>query len=108
MLYRMQKSLIIKHAAVNAFFTALYVILIGSLGYYSRFMGIKEPSPFIPIGMLLLFVFSATVCGSLILGRPILWYIDGKKKEAVQLFGWTIGFFFLVGLIVLIAFLLFA
>lgn len=46
--------------------------------------------------MLLLLILSATVTGSLVLGRPILWYLDGKKKEAVSLFVATVGFLFLI------------
>lgn len=38
-----------------------------------------------PIAFLLLFTLSALVVGSLIIGKPIMLYIDGQKKEAVQM-----------------------
>ena len=44
-----------------------------------------------PIAFLMLFVLSATIVGALVLGRPILFYLDGLKKEAVKLFIYTVG-----------------
>jgi hypothetical protein len=38
-----------------------------------------------PVLFLLLFVFSVLVCGLLVLGKPLKFYIDGRKKEAVSL-----------------------
>ena len=40
--------------------------------------------------VLLIFILSALVIGSLVLGRPILLYLDGKKAEAVKLLFYTI------------------
>jgi len=61
---------------------------------------------FIPIIMLMLFVFSAALTGFLMLGKPIMWYFDGKKKEAWSLFFYTLGFFFIITLIILLIFIL--
>ena len=56
-----------------------------------------------PVAFLLLFVLSAAVVGSLVLGKPILLYLDGEKAVAVKLFvatlGWLIVFTFLALLI---------
>jgi hypothetical protein len=46
--------------------------------------------------MLSLLVFSAALVGSLIFGRPILWYLDNKKKEAVLLLAYTLASFFVI------------
>ncbi len=86
-------SPILKYAVLNALGTAAYVTLVASFFFYAETLlgnGMKE-TVFIPIAMLLLFLVSATVTGSLVLGRPILWYLDGKKKEAVQLLLATVG-----------------
>jgi hypothetical protein len=40
--------------------------------------------------VLLIFILSALITGSLVLGRPILYYLDGKKAEAVKLLFYTI------------------
>jgi len=39
----------------------------------------------------MLFVVSATIVGTLVLGRPILLYLGGKRNEAPRFFGWTVG-----------------
>ena len=38
---------------------------------------------------LMLFVFSALLTGYLVLGKPIMMYVDGQKKEAVRLLFYT-------------------
>jgi hypothetical protein len=50
--------------------------------------------------MLTLFVVSAAVTGSLVVGRPILLYLEGKKQEAARFFGYTLGW--LVAILVLL------
>ena len=58
-----------------------------------------------PIGVLMLLVLSASITGSLVLGRPVLMYMDGQKKEALTFLGWTIGWLFVltVGVFIVIA-----
>ena len=71
---------ILKTALLNAAGTAVYVIAVASFLFYApKIFGRPDNSVFIPIAMLLLFVFSAALTGSLILGRPALWYLDGRK-----------------------------
>lgn len=93
------KNSILKFAAMNALGTALYIAFVGSFLFYAPHIfgtNKKEDTVFIPIAMLLLFVLSASVTGLLVLGRPVLWYLDGKKKEAISLLMTTIGFLFLI------------
>ena len=47
-----------------------------------------------PITFLLLFVLSAAISGALVLGKPVLMYVEGKKKEALTLFGFTLFWLF--------------
>ena len=51
---------------------------------------------------LLLLVFSASFSGAMVLGKPIMLYLDGKKKEALTLFGFTLGWFLLFIIIAII------
>ena len=44
-----------------------------------------------PIAILMLFVSSAAVVGMLVFGRPILVFLEGRKREAVQMVLLTIG-----------------
>lgn len=87
-------SPILRLAALHAAGTVAYVTLVATFLYHAAelFGDGPDRSVLIPIAMLLLFVVSATITGSLVLGRPVLWYIDGKKKEAVTLFIATVGF----------------
>ena len=39
-----------------------------------------------PIAFLLLFVISAATVGGLVIGQPIMLYLENKKKEAIELF----------------------
>lgn len=90
---------VIKYAAINSFGAAAYIVGVVSLmNFLTRFSDAQEPI-LIPISMLMLLVFSVAIMGTLIFGRPILWYIDGKKKEAVSLLAYTLGIFFVIILI---------
>lgn len=101
---------ILKYASMSASLMSLYVIIIGSFFHYAPtiFGGPNKPDTvFIPIAMLLLFVFSATLSGTIVLGRPILWYIDGKKKEAVMLFSYTLSLLFVAMAVAFIVMVIF-
>jgi len=100
---------IYKYAGLNAAGTALYIAVVAwFLTYLSQAYGsttIMRSNPWlnpllIPIAMLLLFVFSASFTGMLVLGRPVFWYMEGKKKDAVSLLLMTIGFLFIITLAV--------
>lgn len=91
------KKDILKHAFVNAILTSLYIGLVASfLSYAPQYFGLadKPDTVFAPILMLMLFVFSAAITGALVLGKPILWYMDGNKRDAVRLFLYTLAVFF--------------
>lgn len=89
-------SKIIKNAALNALGTAAYIALVATfLSNAEHLFGPDEPKAvLIPIAMLSLLVFSAALTGFLVFGRPVIWYLDGLKKEAVSLFAWTLGILF--------------
>lgn len=99
---------IIKLAILNALGTAVYIAAIASMIFYaSNIFGPDEPDiVLIPIAMLCLFVFSAGLTSFLVFGRPMLWYLDGKKKEALSLLAWTLGSLFAITVIVFLALLL--
>lgn len=46
--------------------------------------------------ILLIFILSALITGSLVLGRPIMLYLDGKKTEAVKLPFYTMASLFVL------------
>ena len=90
---------IIKRAAINAVGTAIYVVLIVLFIFSLQIFQKEEDIIIIPMAMLLLFVCSAAITGFLVFGKPIMLYIDGKKREAVSLLGYTLGVLVLITII---------
>ena len=88
---------IVKYASIDALGTALYVIVVASFIYLAGQSALKDvESVFIPIAMLMLLVFSVAFVGSLMFGRPVMWYVDGKKREALALLAYTLGIFLII------------
>lgn len=87
---------IIKRAFVDAIGTTIYIILIVSFIFSLQTFASEKDIIIIPIAMLLLFVCSAAITGFLVFGKPIMLYIDGKKREAILLLSCTIGILFLI------------
>ena len=74
-----------KTAVIDSIGTAIYIALVALIMTYgNRFFG-QATGLFGGIGILLLFTLSALIVGSLILGKPLMLYLDGQKKEAVRL-----------------------
>lgn len=97
------KKSIIKYALANGLWTALYVFIIGFLfNSAGHIFGNTPDNTLMPVAFLLLFMISATITGGLVLGRPLLWYLDGKKKDALKLFGYTLFVLILVMTLVVI------
>jgi len=91
---------IIKSAFINAILTASYIIIIASFMFSLQGDAPKADIVLIPVAMLMLFVFSAALTGFLVFGKPVMLYLDGKKKEAVSLISWTLGILFILVVIV--------
>jgi hypothetical protein len=56
-----------------------------------------------PLIMLLLFVLSAATTGTLVLARPIHLYVSGHKREAFEVLFYTLGFLFIILLLLIVA-----
>ena len=95
----MKNSKLVLYALLSSVGTVLYVSgVVWLMTNGERFLGkVKDFRG--PLLMLLLFVFSAAFTASLVLGRPILLYLDGFKKEAIKLLLYTLAFLFLAILI---------
>jgi hypothetical protein len=96
---------IVKNAFTNAFLTALYVSLIAAfLFYVPRISGVNgKDTVLIPVVMLSLLVFSVALVGVLLFGRPMLWYLDGRRKDALSLLFYTLVIFLVITIIFLLA-----
>ena len=77
---------------LNALATILYVTIVATIMQNGeRIFGNVDDNMFAPIAFLTLFVLSAAITGSLVIGKPSLMYLNGQKTEAVKLFLHTIS-----------------
>lgn len=94
----------VKLAAFHALGAAFYVLFVAHvMRFASSHAGPDGESVFPAIAFLMLFSFSAAVMGLLVFGRPIVWFVAGKKKEAIELAIATVAGFGLLTLIVLVS-----
>jgi len=89
------KKLIIT-SLVNSLLAVFYVSVVVLIMNNGKNIFDHIPEAVAGIAILMLFVTSATIMGFLILGRPLLMYFDGAKKEAVKLFYFTIAWLALI------------
>jgi len=86
---------------LQAIATAAYVAVIGWLLYNGQMIFDRMQTVLAPIAFLMLFVLSAAITGTLVLGRPVLWYLSDRRSEAVTLFSLTLGWLTLFTLLLL-------
>lgn len=100
----MKNSRLFFYAAVHSLGVLIYISLVASvMNNGERIFGDIDNNFLGPVLFLLLFVFSALVTSVLVLGRPILFWLEGLKKEAIRLLLYTIGSLFAVLMIVFLA-----
>ena len=90
-------------AFLNAFGTAVYVAFVAFIMQNGEAVFGKMNNLLGPVAFLLLFVLSAAVVGALILGRPIVMYLDGQKKDAIKMFIQTALWLAIITLAVLLS-----
>jgi len=91
----MNKNILIKTSLLNALGTVIYVALIAIVMDNAPKIFGEMKSIASPIAFLLLFITSAAITGGLVLGRPIMVYLDNQKPAAVKLFAYTVGWLFI-------------
>lgn len=96
------KNNILKISLINAFGVTLYVALVALVFRYAEPLFGKMNNYFGQVAFLMLFVLSVAVVGYLILAKPVMFYLDGAKKEAIKLLVSTIAWIFLATLIALL------
>lgn len=103
----MTNAQLIKRAALNSLGVLVYVYLVSLvMTNGDKIFGAADHKPFAPIAFLLLFVLSALITGGLVLGKPILLFLDGLKKEGVKLLIYT-GASLLVLVLIMFAILIY-
>ena len=86
----------------NALLAAAYIVLVAFVMFYGTDHTGQSPTVLIPIAVLSLFVLSATVMGFIFFYQPIQMFLEGQKKQAVELTLNTIGTFACITLMFLI------
>ena len=97
----MEKKLVLA-GLLSALGEGVYVFLVALFMFNSTKIAGNEPGIVGIVSVLLIFVISAALSGAIVLGKPILLYLEGKKSEAIKLFGMTIGWMLVLLVILLI------
>jgi hypothetical protein len=97
----MKNSTLVRWGATHAMGVLVYVFLLAVFfNGASSWFGKADKNIITPVAVLMLFVFSALVTGGLVLGKPIMLYLDGQKKDGVKLLFFTgIGLFIFMSLV---------
>lgn len=94
-----------KNPYVNAFAAVLYIVVVATIMFYGPKYAHLENKPdtvLAPVTVISLFSFSAAMMGYIFLFNPVQLYLDGKKKQAVELFTKTLFTFGAVTLVLLL------
>ena len=94
-----------KNPFINALAATAYISIVATIMFNGDRLFGPGKSVIIPIAILSLFTLSAAVMGYIFGFQPIQLFLDGKKKQAVNLFLQTVAVF--AGITVLIFILLF-
>jgi hypothetical protein len=83
---------------LSALITVIYIAAISLFLFNAdNFFGASKSNELlIPIVMLSLLVLSAAITGITVFGRPVIWYLNDSKKEALRLLAWTLGALFVI------------
>lgn len=93
-----------KNPLLNALSASGYILVIVSIFNLLSHNLRDKPDTFgAPLTMLSLFTLSAAIMAYIFLYQPVLLFIEGKKKQAVNLFVRTVGIFaFFTGVILVL------
>ena len=83
-----------KNPLINAFGASSYIIMVVSvMNFVTQSLRDKPDTFFAPVIVLFVLTLSVAVMAYLFFYQPLLLFIEGKKKEAVNLFVKTVGIF---------------
>ena len=92
-----------KNSIINALSASAYIILVVTvMAFVTQPLKNKPDTFFAPIAFISVLTLSVAVMAFLFFYQPFLLFIEGKKKEAVNLFVKTVGIFAAITAVVLI------
>lgn len=90
-----------KNPIINAIGASAYIFLVASIIHFVSQVHKNKPDTFFaPVAFLSLLTFSAATMAYLFFYQPLQLFIEGKKKEAINLFIQTVGIFGVITLVV--------
>jgi hypothetical protein len=97
----MNRQKLIKLGIASGLVAVAYISLVATIMSFGQAIAIgRFMNPAFGIMVfLMIFVFSAAVMFMALLGRPIMLYMDGHKKEALFLLAWTLSSFLVIGIL---------
>jgi hypothetical protein len=91
-----------KNPFLNAFAASSYILAIVSImNFMTQKLRDKPDTFFAPVTILFMLTLSVAVMGFLFFYQPLLFVIEGKKKEAISLFVKTVGIFAIFTIVIL-------
>jgi hypothetical protein len=83
-----------KNPFINAFAASSYILFVVTImNFMTQRLSDKPDTFFAPVTVLFMLTLSVAVMGFLFFYQPLLFVIEGKRKEAINLFVKTVGIF---------------
>ncbi len=101
----MKPSKLFLYSLFHALGVLIYVLAISwFLSNGKKIFNNGKPDNFLaPAVMLILLIISATITGTLVLGKPILLYLENKKIEAIKMLSYTVGWLATIAILILMS-----
>lgn len=91
-----------KNSIINALSASVYIVLVVSvMTFVTQPLKNKPDTFFAPIVVLFVLTLSTAIMGFLFFYQPLLFLIEGRRKEAVDLFVKTVGAFGVITTVIL-------
>jgi len=75
-----------KNPYYNAVIASAYIVFVATFMANAKYIFGEHDTALTPVMVLSLFVLSAAIMGYLFIGEPIMLFLDGHKKQAVDFF----------------------
>jgi len=98
----MKGNKIISGSFLQALSVSVYVLIVVTIMNNGERIFGKANGILGGVAILMLLVVSATICGFLVFGKPIMLFLENQKKESLKLLYLTIGWLVLFTFIILV------
>ncbi|MDD5731314.1 MAG: hypothetical protein PHU42_00220 [Patescibacteria group bacterium] len=98
----MKKTSIVLTSFLQAIGTLIYVMIVVVIMNSGTKTLDQTDGALVGVAVLMLLVVSAAICGFLVFGKPVILFLENKKKEALKMLYFTIGWLALFTIIILV------